>query len=509
MKRLFIFFVIILVRSFAIGFNQPKPNLIVVLVVDQMRSDQPIKWQSQFLATGFNKLIKHGAYAPFAEYPVLQNMTCPGHAMISTGSTPSVNKIPLNEWYSETQKKILPCTFDSQFQRSPRNLVGSTFGDQIRLRYPNSKVVSLAFKDRSAIMLGGHAATAAYWFDQKKNEWVTSDYYQQAAVDLKSWRSSSSPKNGDKVIFVPKILKGKVDFKFEVEWGTPQALSHPIALDQSFEFAKVLLKKYKLGQKNSEPDLLLFSLSNHDIGGHIFGPDSPESQEIMLLEDRKISEFLKFLQSHVLGGLENVWIVLTADHGVAPLVETAQRLGLSAGRIDLKSKVPDWNKQLKSKFYYCSQDWIVSSKSFHLYLNQECLSKNLEKAGMVLAQIMNWVKNIEGVETVIMCDTTRVTPYFIPPDIEKRVKISCVPGVSGQLIVVPKPFWYEQGPPATHMTHYSYDRTVPVVFWGKPFKPGVIQNDVSVLDISSTLLYGLGIYPTAQAEGRVQYQVFK
>jgi predicted AlkP superfamily pyrophosphatase or phosphodiesterase len=294
-----------------------------------------------------------------------------------------------------------------------------------------------------------------------------------------------------------------------VEWGTPQALFHPVALDQSFDFAKVLLKKYKLGQNNVVPDVLLLSLSNHDVGGHIFGPDAAESQEIMLYEDRKISEFLEFLQRHVSGGLEKVWIVLTADHGVAPLVETAKSLGLNSGRIELKTKISDWNNELKSKFDYCSEDWIIESKSFHLYLNQECLNKNVEKSYLVQKQIMTWINSIEGVETVVICDTNRVTLHFIPPDIEKRLKMSCVPGVSGQLIVVPKPFWYEQGPPATHMTHYAYDRTVPVVFWGKPFRPGVIQSDVSVLDISSTLLYGLGIFPTAQAEGKVLYQVFK
>lgn len=495
--------------SFSVySYTPHKPNLIYILVVDQMRSDQPIKWAKDFLPSGYKKIISGGAYAPFAEYPVLQNMTCPGHAMIATGSPPSSNKVPLNEWYSEQQKKMVPCGFDSEFERSPRNLSGSTIGDQIRLRYPKSKVVSLALKDRSAIMLGGHTATAAYWFDQKKNEWVTSTYYKQVAADLKSWKSPKSPALGDKVIFTPEILKGRFKFKFETEWGSSQSLSHPEALRQTFELGRELVKKYKLGQ-NSEPDVLLMSLSNHDIAGHIFGPDSPESHETMLREDRAISSFLEFLQTQVRGGLDKTWIALTADHGVAPLVETAKELGLNSGRIDLKSKIQDWNKALKSKFYYCSDDWILGTKSFHFYLNQECLAKNLEKSPVVISQVIQWLKSVEGIETVILCDPVQVTPHLLPIDIEKRLKLSCVPGVSGQIVAIPKPFWYEQGPPATHMTHYSYDRFVPVAFWGKNFKPGVIKSDVSVLDLSSTLLFGLGILPTSRAEGKVLYQVYK
>jgi arylsulfatase A-like enzyme len=229
----------------------------------------------------------------------------------------------------------------------------------------------------------------------------------------------------------------------------------------------------------------------------------------MIQEDKKISEFLSFLKGHVRGGYDKLWFTLTADHGVAPLVEYAQSLGLNSGRIDLKSRIADWNKELKSKFYYCSGDWIVSTKAFHIYLNQECLAKNAEKSLLVQAQIINWIRSLEGIENVAVCDIYRVTPHFLPPIIDKIVKPSCVPGVSGQLIVIPKPFWYEQGAPATHMTHYSYDRTVPVIFWGKPFKSGVIQDEVSVLDLASTLLYGLGIFPTAQAEGKVQFEVFK
>jgi len=508
MKTLFFLLLFLQGTHATLAFNQERPNLLVVLVVDQLRADQLINWEKDFTKTGFNRIRTEGAYAPFAEYPVLQNMTCPGHAMISTGSSPSANKIPLNEWYSESEKKIIPCSFDAKFEKSPKNLSGSTIGDQIRLRYPNSKIVSVALKDRSAIMLGGHSATASYWFDQRKNQWVTSDYYTNALSTLKSWVHPDTPKIGEKIIFSPLLLRGDATFKSEFEWGSPKSLAHPIALKQTFDFSKELLKKYKLGQR-AELDVLLLSLSNHDIAGHAFGPDALESKEIMMLEDREISALFAFLKTHVIGGEKKTWLALTADHGVAPTVEVAKSIGLSAGRIDLKGKIADWNRDLKYRFHYCSDPWIVGTKSFHLYLNQACLNKNSVKANMLIAQMISRLRSVEGIETAALCDQVRVTPHVLPPEIEKRLKLSCVPGVSGQIIAIPKPFWYEQGPPATHMTHYSYDRTVPVVFWGQPFKAGVIQADVSVLDFSSTLLYALGILPTAQAEGKVLYEVFK
>lgn len=493
------------------GWSKPvkPPQLIVILVVDQLRADQPLRYFNDFKETGLKKIFNQGSYLPFAEYPVLQNMTCPGHAMIATGSTPSSNKIPMNEWYDFTQKKIIPCGFDAQFGRSPKRLQGSTFGDEVRLRYPKSKVISLALKDRSAIMLGGHAATAAYWFDQEKNKWVSSDYYQNRLPHLIEWTHPKNPQNGDVLKFEPQLLAKELKFSETMTWGQSPSLAHPRALEQTFDFAKHLVTEYKLGQ-GSSPDILLISLSNHDIAGHLFGPDSAQSRETLALEDQAIGQFFNFLQTKIKGGLDKTWIALTADHGVAPIVEHAKQVGLSTGRIDIKSKIADWNQDLKKKFGLCRDPWIEATKSFHLFLNPECLSQLKPEAHSQMAlHLYQIITKTEGIETIVACDHQLTAQHIIAPNISKRQNLSCVPGVSGQIILVPKPFWYELGAPATHMTHYSYDRFVPVVIWGQPFKAQVVKQKASVLDLTPTLLYGLGILPTANNEGEVLYSIFK
>lgn len=491
------------------SFKPASPKLIVVIVIDQLRADQPIRYFKDLKNNGIQKLLKEGSYIPFAEYPVLQNMTCPGHAMIATGSTPSANKIPMNEWYDFTQKKIIPCAFDQQFGRSPKQLQGSTLGDEIRLRYPQSKVVSLALKDRSAIMLGGHAATAAYWFDQEQNKWVSSDYYKNRLPNLLDWTHPNNPQKGDVLKFVPRLLAKQVAFTENMIWGQSPSLSHPRALEQTFDFAKHLVTEYKLGQGNT-PDVLLISLSNHDIAGHLFGPDSPQSHETLALEDQAIGQFIKFIQTKIKGGLNKTWFALTADHGVAPIVEYATQIGLPSGRIDIKSKIVDWNLQLKKQFGLCREPWIESTKSFHLFLNQECLAQlKPESIDQLIQTIQHLTLSTEGLDTLVTCDHQIKNQLILALAIEKRLKVSCVPGVSGQIILIPKPFWYELGAPATHMTHYSYDRTVPVVVWGQNFKTQVIKQKISVLDLTPTLLYALGLLPTAGNEGEVIFSIFK
>ncbi len=102
-----------------------KPKLIVVIIFDQLRADFLTKNKDHFRpasAKGFRFLMDEGSYAPMATYPTLQNLTCPGHAMISTGASPSRNKIILNEWWDPATSKMIYCTQDDQFGTSPARL---------------------------------------------------------------------------------------------------------------------------------------------------------------------------------------------------------------------------------------------------------------------------------------------------------------------------------------------------------------------------------------------------
>ncbi len=45
-------------------------------------------------------------------------------------------------------------------------------------------MIGISLKDRAAILPAGHAANAAYWFEQESGQFVTSTYYMQA---LPAW----------------------------------------------------------------------------------------------------------------------------------------------------------------------------------------------------------------------------------------------------------------------------------------------------------------------------------
>ena len=91
-----------------------------------------------------------------------------------------------------------------------------------------------------------------------------------------------------------------------------------------------LITYEKLGN-GPATDLLIISLSANDILGHKVGPDSPEMQAMALATDRQLAGFFEFLGHQI--GLANVWIALSADHGIAPLPKVAAGLHLPAVNI--------------------------------------------------------------------------------------------------------------------------------------------------------------------------------
>ncbi|MEJ0104458.1 MAG: hypothetical protein WDO19_18665 [Bacteroidota bacterium] len=58
---------------------------------------------------------------------------------------------------------------------SPRNLVVTTTCDELKLATNfRSKVLGFAIKDRGSILPAGHSADAAYWYDNKTGDWISS-----------------------------------------------------------------------------------------------------------------------------------------------------------------------------------------------------------------------------------------------------------------------------------------------------------------------------------------------
>lgn len=463
------------------------PKLVLMVVIDQFRADYITRFESKMGKDGFRALIKDGAYFPYGEYDLLQAMTGPGHATVLTGAYPYQMGIPLNDWYDQKTRKVKYCTEDAEFETvgaptrahvgtSPRSLIGSTVGDELKNVDRPTFNVSIALKDRASILMGGHRADLAIWFDSGARKWVSSSYYLKSK-ELPTW-----------------VRDLNASFK-ECELSTPCGIATT---------ADAFTAALKARPANALP-FYSVSFSSHDYAGHRHGPNAKEMEAMVLAEDRALASMRAQIDKAV--GLKNAVIVLTGDHGVAPSPDYLRDTRILSGSLDEHEYGRKIDAALVAK---CgSEKWVGFVEDFNYFLDRGAVARSkcdLAKAQTIAKAVLSEEPAFAYVFTLDEYDRGLLPPGRNRRQIEKTI----YPGRSGDVIAMQKPFYVNVSPnKATHMSGYTYDRMVPILFSGRGIKPGVYADRAEVVDIAPTLSFLLGVLPPALSEGTVLKQALK
>jgi predicted AlkP superfamily pyrophosphatase or phosphodiesterase len=525
----------------------PPPKLVVVISIDQFRADYLQRFRRYFTEGGFNLLLRDGASFTAAHYQHGITQTCPGHAVILTGSYADVNGIVANSWYDPALRRAEYCAADKKAKligvgregRSPRNLLAATVGDQLKSATARrSRVITVAGKDRSAIMLGGHLADAAYWTEDTLV--VTSTYYMKrlpawvqrfnASAAITRYRGSTWDRLLPAAAY-DSIGRDDVEaeedpagmgrtFPHQLSAGPPLETfvegfqSSPFENEVLVAFAMEAVVQERLGQDET-PDLLALGFSANDLVGHSYGPDSHEVMDMTLRTDRLLERFFAFLARQV--GQDNVAIVLTADHGVAPLPEVARERDPNgqAGRIDPTVIAAAAENALRTKFgaprrpgWIFRPNWIMYQGWPSLYLNIPGLEDKripVEEAERVAKEAVQKVPGVERVLTASELQQQRKNA------VHTSAELSFYPARSGNIYYQLWPYVLPDTKPegTNHGSPWDYDTHVPLLWYGPGIAPGVHDGTVSVADIAPTLSFLLGIKAPARSQGRVLQEMLR
>ncbi|NDQ55924.1 MAG: alkaline phosphatase family protein [Acidipila sp.] len=461
------------------------PRLVVVLVIDQFRADYLDRFRGSFEPQGFRRLLREGAVFRACFYPYAITETGPGHATLATGTTPDRHGIASNNWYDAEKKRSIYALEDEsspvvggtpgRTPVSPRNLIGDTLSDELRLaNHGRARVFGVALKDRAAILSTGHGASGAYWFDAKVPGFVTSKYYREALPD---W---------------------VVDFNQKHPLPVP-ADQFPKTIESSnltVGFAEALMEKENLGHGGST-DFLFIGLSANDYAGHAWGPYSDEVEKLTIETDHLLATLLNYLDKSV--GRGSYWLALSADHGVAPTLAQSRDPGMArlvAKSIDSKTLESAVSAALAAR--WGAGEWLA--KDEELFLNRELLAaKNvrLKDAVHLAGEAALTVPGVAGYVSKWESHASR--------QITQAYRAGYFPGRSPDLYIVPEPFALFDGEKGgtSHGTPYTYDTQVPLILFGAPFAPGDYYEPASPLDLAPTLAAALRIHPPALSTGRV------
>lgn len=502
-----------------------RPKLLVVLVIDQFRADYLTRFASRFRPArstdgapgGFRWLLESGAYFPFAEHDILQAMTAPGHATVLSGAWPARTGMPLNWWYDRAAGRMTYCVEDAGSPMlggppgaknavSPRHLRGGTLGDELKNAGGPAHVVALALKDRAAVLMGGHRADAVVWFDAAHFRWTTSKFYAQTLPPwLEALNGRIAARKGQAVAFratgagSPRSERDQA-FERDAKSGEASALRTPLGLELTVEAAEAALDAEQLGT-HAATDLLAVSFSTHDVLGHEVGANSRAMEELVLAEDAAIARLLGALQRKVPGGLSNVVIALTGDHGVTPDADYAQGHRLPAGRTSDAKLQQAVESALQARFG--KGQWVLAGIELNLWLDRVALGARWQEA-LILAKTA--LLAVPGVAEAVTEAEVRTGQGPTGPTGERLAR-QYVPGRSGDLVTILAPWWSKDDDFAGHMTGYSYDRMVPLVLVGAGIQPGVYATRALAVDLTPTLAFFAGVLPPPMSEGRVLAEI--
>jgi len=501
----------------------PRPKLVVGIVVDQMRWDYLYRYYDRYQSTGFKRLLSEGFSCENTQVDYIPTFTAPGHSCIYTSSVPAINGMAGNDFTIQATGKTMYCTEDTSVQTvgstssagkmSPRNLLTTTVTDELKLATNfRSKVIGIALKDRGGILPAGHSADAAYWFDDKTGNWITSTYYMK---DLPQWvKDFNDQKLAEtylKLDWTPLypintyLQSTPDDNKYEGKFKGTDAPTLPVKTSAIYkgnlglirstpygntitlDLAVAAINAEQLGQHNVT-DFLAVSLSTPDYVGHQFGINAVEIEDIYLRLDREIASFLTYLDAKV--GKGNYTVFLTADHGAAHNTAFLNDHNIPAGVWDDGATLKDLNKYLQEK--YKEERVVLNLGNYQVNLNYAVIKSEKLDEEAIKKDCIDYLQKLPYVAFAV--DMSKAQTANIPEQLRTRIINGYNIKNSGVIQIILEPAWFtghgsgDSGPTGTtHGTWNPYDNHIPLVFMGWGIQHGSLTRETHMTDIAATV----------------------
>ena len=501
-----------------------RPRLIVAISVDQFSADLFDEYRPLF-KTGLRRL-QGGIVFPDGYQSHAATETCPGHSTILTGSHPSRTGIIANEWYDQSlnraDKKVYCAedptasgssstntTVSAQFLKVP------TLGDRMKAADPRSRVVSVAGKDRAAIMMGGHSMDQVWFWSGKSfvtlrgvalpTPAIIDQVNAAVAATLAKAETPTLPEQcgtRSSAVAVGDRSVGVLRARRAGDWS---AFRTSLAFDRATtDIAIGLIHELQLGSRDA-PDILSIGLSATDYVGHAFGTEGAEMCAQLLGVDDNVGRILDALDAI----RQPYVVVLTADHGGHDLPERIRVHGVpDAARVDAALSPAKMSQRLAAEFNLPEPVLLGVAPFGDIYIARTV--PDALRSRVLAAARARYLAHPQVADVFTAAELRRMPAPSGPVDewsLADRFRASFDPDRSGDLLVALKPHItpiVDVGTNvATHGSPWNYDRRVPILF----YQPGISGFEqalpVETVDIMPTLaaLIQLPI-PAAEIDGR-------
>ena len=493
------------------------PKLLVVIAIDQFSANLFDEYRPLFTA-GLARISSGTVFRNGYQSHALTE-TCPGHSTILTGDHPARTGIINNFWIDQSiarsdksvycaEDETVPGTSSIAYKVSPEHLLVPTLGELMKARWPASRNVAVAGKDRAAVMMGGHNPDQRWYWNGKTFDTdlqgavvpaVVAKFKVALAAALARPRPALDPppvceakarvvpiEGGGKPVGAGRLARTAGDvLAFR---ASPELDGDTLAL------AAGLVDEMQLGRR-ATPDLLAVSLSATDYVGHTYGTEGQEMCIQLLELDREIGDFLKLLDSRHI----DYAVALTADHGGQDAPERERQNGVAdATRVDPALSPGSMGKKLAAGLGVNGPGLLGEAPFGDIYVDHQLSPADRKR--MLAAALAAYRANPQVAAAYTGKQVAAVPVPRTPPEtwtLIQRARASYYPGRSGDLIVLLKrditPLADTSRSVATHGTPWDYDRRVPILFWRPGTAGATIEHSAETTDIMPTLASMIGV----------------
>jgi hypothetical protein len=494
-----------------------RSRLVVSVVIDQLGSATLSKLEPLLAADGLlAHARRHGVVYEQVVYPFAATLTAPGHAAIYSGAPPARTAITTNYLIDPVSGRRRAIVDDGTHAvhgvpgkfAGPGAMRAETVADVLtRETHGSGKVASLSIKDRSAILPAGKRPDLVLWFDGSLRAFTTSAYYAPAPPAWLAEYQRAHPVAAERVVWTPAdpaalaarlgpdAAEGEAAYK-GLDTSFPHELAAssdpydtwvlaPASTDALLALALEAVAQLGLGQDDT-PDLLAISISGTDYAGHVFGPDSWEYADHLRHADRVLLQLLQRLQAQT-----SVALLVTSDHGVAPLPEQAKRAHPAAARLDTAALAPAVDQAVDAAVG--PGDWIAGYVDSYLYLTPAARSHPAHARVREAA-----VEALRATPGIVVAHDITSDGASLPPALRDAVLRTVHPETSGDIFVVTAEYVVPElgmTPRAgtTHGSPWPYDSHVPVLLVAPGLARARHAQPLELASVASTLAALLGV----------------
>lgn len=480
----------------------PLPRLVVNITVDGLRSDYLEAFMPLYGEDGFRKLLRQGRVYTHAENPSNEPTRASSVATIATGAVPYDHGIIATRWLDRNTLRPVYCVDDAEAQGvktdshfSPRNLVVSTIGDELKAATDGKAIVYAISPYSDAAILGaGHAADGALWIDEKTGNWVGSAYYADAlpawvtlqndnglptTLSSLTWKPASDL-SGNFSYFLGGGMQQPFEHRFKGERAYQSFLSSGLVNEYTVSMAGQCLQYSGMG-RDDVPDYLSVTLWARGFEDKPVSDCPMEVQDTYVRLDKAIATLLSAAEKT--GGEGKTLFVITSTGTQEQETTDLSRYRIPTGTFYINRTANILNIMLMA--VYGQGNYVEATYGNQIYLNHKLLEDKQLSLTDVLDRCQELLLQSQGVKDAY--SSQRLLMGAWTPGISK-IRNGYNPRLSGDILVQVAPGWQLVNE-TTHqqrLVRESY-LNFPIIFYGLDLPAQTIETTVSTDCIAPTL----------------------